>query len=92
MSQSKNVVSLFNSCRPAGSYFSLKKWLAKIGAIPIHLHEIKDNDSITFFDNSQVLARNWRVNYNYKSKASVITTTANIILPTKLQCNPELSP
>ena len=51
-------------------------------------------DIISFFDNSQVLARNWRVRFNSKAMVSVITTLIHISpsVRTRLQYIPELDP
>ena len=52
----------------------------------------KYNDVISYFDNNQILAHNWRVRYNAKAMLSIITSVIHIELRivTKFQTIPEL--
>lgn len=92
ISGSKLISQLNNRQEAAGSYSSLKRWLKNISKEPA---STPDNyDIITFFDNSQTIVRNWRVNYAHKTKASVITTLVHIqpsLTPT-LQNRDEFNP
>ena len=88
---SKTVCSM-NSLSAGGGYTAIRKWLKnKSNSV---LQCPPGVDVITFFDNNQVIGRNWRVVYNYKSKCSVITTVLHIIpsCATQLQTIPQLSP
>ena len=76
-SGSRFICDIYNSVSPAGSYTSVRKWLNSQSCEPPP--PVPNADTITFFDNSQVIGRNWRVCYNYKSKASVITTVLHIV-------------
>lgn len=89
---SKTVCDINNAVSPCGSYSSIMNWLNyrsnTENTVPL------DNDVFTFFDNNQVLSRNWRVNFDYKSTVSVITNILHIFpyTPTNFQNIPELSP
>ena len=92
MTGSKMACDLNNSVSPSGSYTSIRKWMKDKSSDPVK--PPKNGDLITFFDNNQVLCRNWRVTYNYKCKVSVITTVLHIVPSpeTRLQYTPNLSP
>jgi hypothetical protein len=89
---SKFITRLNNVHAPAGSYSSIIEWLNNMSCNSLKCTD--NGDICTFFDNNQVVARNWRVNYNYKTKASVVTTVINIhpSLRTNIQENNDLNP
>ena len=92
LSGSKIICSLNNSTSPAGSYPTLRSWINLQREAPLNAPQ--NGDIITFFDNNQILSRNWRVNYDHKCKVSVITTVIHIVpgFPTQLQMAPNFSP
>jgi hypothetical protein len=91
---SKTVTLLNNRQQASGSYTTLRKWLNDCGKHVERNENVQLSDKIIFFDNNQVVARNWRVTYGHKTTCSVITTTINISPNPeyKLQHNKDLSP
>jgi len=89
---SKTVSEFNNAVSPCGSYSTIMNWINERSSAKNVLPP--ENDVITFFDNNQVLARNWRVTFDYKSTASVITNVLHIFpnCATNLQRIAELSP
>ena len=77
---------------PAGSYSFVTGYLNKNSIDPLEIPT--DNDFSVFFDNNQIMARNWNVQYNSKALISVITTLTCLIppQPSTLQMNPRLKP
>ncbi|XP_062577384.1 uncharacterized protein LOC134239238 [Saccostrea cucullata] len=92
ISNSKTVCNHYSAAHPAGSYSSLINWIEEHSTLPIIIPS--KHDIITFFDNNQVLARNWRVRYDAKAILSVITTIIHIFQNpcTDLQIKNEFSP
>ncbi|XP_062577048.1 uncharacterized protein LOC134238946 [Saccostrea cucullata] len=92
VSSSKTVCNLYSSAHPSGSYSSVLNWIEQHSqsSIDVPFH----NDIITYFDNNQVLARNWRVRYDAKAILSTITTVVHFSLnpPYNLQNNDSFSP
>ena len=93
ISGSKLIVRILSSFVPCGSYPTLKKFLANLQNSDL-LPPPPDRDIITFFDNNQILCKNWKVKYDSKCKVSVITTSIHLIPPdiSVLQFNQQLSP
>ncbi|XP_078336984.1 uncharacterized protein LOC144626577 [Crassostrea virginica] len=91
---SKSALTLATKGSPCWSYTTIQSWIADQGKEEIHCPQ--DPDVVTFFDNNQVLEKKWKVEVNYKSRASVIITLIHIIPntmdPHRLQKIPELSP
>ncbi|XP_061171013.1 uncharacterized protein LOC133201813 [Saccostrea echinata] len=75
MSNSKTVCNMYSSAHPAGSYTSVLKWIEEHATTPITIPF--QHDVITYFDNNQVLARNWRVRYDAKAILSYVTTVVH---------------
>ena len=92
VSGSKTIISYLSSISPAGCYTSVLKWFKDKTSKEVVCPA--DNDVNTFFDNNQVLARNWRVRYNAKAMLSVITSVIHIkqSIVTNFQNIPELDP
>ena len=90
---SKSICVYNNKIAASGSYQTVRNWLAAKRSIEYKSTNVS-SDSFIFFDNNQVISKNWRVTYNYKGKASVVTTVLQIIPAshTRLQYSPELSP
>ena len=90
-SGSKTTACVLSALSPSGSYYTMKNWfkgqLSNICKLPA-------NDIITFFDNNQVLSRNWRVRFDAKVKLSVITSVIHILTRNVnlLQCQIQLDP
>lgn len=74
MSNSKTVCNMYSSAHPAGSYTSVLK-LIEHAANPITIPF--QHDVITYLDNNQVLARNWKVRYDTKAILSYVTTVVH---------------
>ena len=89
---SKTVVNILSCLTPSGHYTILRKWFENYFSNKCLCPS--GRDIISFFDNSQVLARNWRVRFNSKAMVSVITTLIHISpsVRTRLQYIPELDP
>lgn len=66
---------MYSSAHPARSYTSVLKWIEEHAANPITIPF--QHDVITYFDNNQVLARNWRVRYDAKAILSYVTTVVH---------------
>ncbi|XP_053374886.1 uncharacterized protein LOC123530450 [Mercenaria mercenaria] len=92
LSGSKVVAQLNNRQTACGSYSSLQRWLKANAQQPVQNE--RNSDQITFFDNNQVIARNWRVTFGHKTTASVITMLLHITpaLYSNLQESPHLTP
>ena len=73
---SKVVVNFLSSLTPSGSYTSVRNWFKCTTTDEISCP--KNTDIVTFFDNNQVLARNWRIRYDSKAMLSVITSVVHI--------------
>ena len=65
-----------SSLSPYGSYTTTKSWINNQSNIPIVCPE--NIDVVSYFDNNQVLARNWRVKFDAKAQVSVTTTLLHI--------------
>ncbi|KAK3098397.1 hypothetical protein FSP39_019148 [Pinctada imbricata] len=91
---SKTACLLNQNISPAGGYTSVKTWMEDNSLASSMSLSTSCNDVITYFDNNQVIGRNWRVNYNYKCKSSVVTTVLHIIpdVSSNLQRQVHLSP
>ena len=92
ISGSRNIVDLGSRYSPAGSYSYVLNYLNKTS-----LNALKpppNSDICVFFDNNQIMARNWNVKYNSKALISVITTMVSLVPPiiTTLQKNPQYKP
>ena len=90
MTGSKAICEMNNSSATSGGYTTLQCWITSRTQTPSS-RPSQENDLVTFFDNNQVLARNWRVVYDYKSKASAITTIIHI-RPGIPRAAPDFSP
>ena len=92
ISGSRNIVDIGSRYSPAGSYSFVTGYLNKNSIDSLEIPT--DNDFSVFFDNNQIMARNWNVQYNSKALISVITTLACLIppKPSTLQMNPRLKP
>ena len=90
-SGSKTTACILSALSPSGSYYTMKNWFK--GQLR-NICKLPSNDIITFFDNNQVLSRNWRVRFDAKVKLSVITSVLHIItknanlLQTHIQLDP----
>ena len=78
LSGSKLICNIFSKLFPSGSYTTIKTWLDCAAASPPQTPA--GRDLITYFDNSQVLGRNWRVRLQAKMKVSVITCASHIAM------------
>ena len=89
---SKLTSSTLSAFTPSGSYTTLKNWLQGQMSNLCSLPSL--NDIITYFDNNQVLSRNWRVRYDAKVRLSVITSVIHILTNklTSLQTQLHLDP
>ena len=89
---SKIVVNFLSSLSPADCYTSVRNLFRAITTDKIVCPS--NTDLITFFNNNQVLSRNWRVRYNSKAMLSVITSVIRIeqFNPTTYQYQLELDP
>ena len=89
---SKSVIELRSRYSPSGSYPTILKYLDKYSKEKLSFPQ--SSDLIVFFDNNQVLARNWRVKYDCKALVSVVTTLICLIPPVNLQLqrNPYFPP
>ena len=92
ISGSRNIVELGSRYSPAGSYKFVTEYLRKNSSESLELPP--KTDVAVFFDNNQIMARNWNVQYNSKALISVITTMISLVPPvdTNLQQNPQLKP
>ena len=92
VSGSKLLCTLNSRASPVGSYTTGTKWLDKESLSPLPAPPAVDIS--TYFDNNQVLVRNWRVRCDATVAVSVITSVMHIVpsIPTTLQTQPELSP
>lgn len=75
-----------SSCGP------ILNWISENSKHSVHVPP--NNDVITYFDNNQVLARNWRVHFDAKAILSAIITTIHAFPfhPCNVQFHPGLSP
>ena len=76
VSGSKTVVNMLFSLSPAACYSTVRNWFKSITSEKIVCPSNKD--IVTFFDNNQVWARNWRVRCDCKANLSVITSVIHI--------------
>ena len=92
VSGSKLLCSMDNQLAPAGSYQSVLKWLNEQSIAP--LSHPPATDTVTYFDNNQVLVKNWRVRFDARMAVSVITTVMHLFPPhpSRLQFDPALIP
>lgn len=92
MCTSRTVCDMYCSAHPAGSYSTLQNWIQQHSSNKIYVRNV--DDVITYFDNNQVLARNWRVRYDAKAILSYITTVVHFLPKpiTNLQINQAFSP
>ena len=82
MSGSKTIISYLSSISPAGCYTTVLNWFKHKTSEEVVYP--KNNDVITYFDNNQIIARNWRVRYNAKAMLSIITSVIHIELDFKV--------
>lgn len=89
---SKLACDINASCSPAGSYTTVLNWIREASSSRIEVEN--ETDVVTFFDNNQVMARNWRVNFDSKASVSVITNFLHLFPSSTsfLQNNVTLSP
>ena len=89
---SRTVVELRSKYSPSGSYTTLLKYLEKYSEKSSKI--TNDKDIVIFFNNNQILSRNWNVTYNSKALISVVTTLISFCPPNagELEKNPMLSP
>lgn len=75
-----------SSCGP------ILNWISENSKHSVHVPP--NNDVITYFDNNQVLARNWRVHFDAKAILSAIITIIHAFPfhPCNVQFHPGLSP
>lgn len=92
MCTSRTVCDMYCSAHPAGSYSTLQNWIQQHSSNKIYVRNV--DDVITYFDNNQVLARNWRVRYDAKAILSYITNVVHFFPKpiTNLQINQAFSP
>jgi hypothetical protein len=92
VSGSKTACTINSSTYPSGCYTTVLNWAKHQADVPIIVPG--ESDVITYFDNNQVLARNWRVRYDAKAMLGVVTSLIHIIPKdgTTLQHDPALSP
>jgi hypothetical protein len=83
MTGSKSVIELRSKYSPSGSYTTIMIFFNKNKTVE-KMPE-SDNDCLTFFDNNQIMARNWNVSYNWKPLVSVITTMVALFPPQKTE-------
>ena len=83
---------MISSVTPSGCYNTIINWLKEQSTI--YIPPPSNIDIVTFFDNNQILARNWNVRYKSKALVSVITTTIHLIppIPSFIQSDASLSP
>jgi hypothetical protein len=87
ISGSKLISQIYNRQNAGGSYTTLQRWLKSISCEALKCNS--PGDIVTFFDNNQIVAGNWRVTYGYKCTASVLTMCINI--DAKLNSNIQVS-
>ncbi|XP_060586641.1 uncharacterized protein LOC132742292 [Ruditapes philippinarum] len=89
---SRQLVELNAAFSPSGSYVTVLEFLKSKAVNEQKVPELKD--CIYFFDNNQIMARNWNVKYDLKPLISVVTTNACLIPPceTELQKNESFIP
>ena len=94
MSGSKALVRTLSSFMPCGSYTTLLRFLKQITETTDCSKVPEDRDIVTFFDNNQILCKNWNVEFDSKFKVSVITTSIHLLPPdiTYLQSVRHFSP
>ncbi len=90
LSGSKQIVSLLSNLTAGGSYSTITKWLSDNSGSDLKC--TLDGDYVSFFDNSQVLGRNWRVHFDCKALMSCITSLIHINSNSNLQTQSMLSP
>lgn len=72
LSGSSQILDILNKFSPNGSYSTVYNWLNEKSKDPLVF--TSKEDTICFFDNNQILSRNWRVKYNSTYSVSVVTT------------------
>ncbi|KAK3103442.1 hypothetical protein FSP39_019273 [Pinctada imbricata] len=93
VSGSKLICNLLAGLSPAGTYTTVLKWLDNHSTTNNQV-PVPATDITTYFDNNQVLLRNWRVRCDARVGLSAITSVVHIIpsRPSSLQYDPALSP
>lgn len=66
------VSDLYSGAHPVGSCYTLQNCIGQHASNRINIRNV--DDVITYFDNNQVLARHWLVEYDAKAILSYITT------------------
>ena len=69
---SRTLISFLSSVTPSGCYKTVLNWFKDKTSCKVQCEP--NGDIITYFDNSQILARNWRVRYDAKALISIITS------------------
>ena len=87
--KSRQVSNLLSYDGPFGSYTTVIKWIREQGMDPLMC---PNGDVITFFDNNQVVGKQYGLSFNAKCHASVMTTLIHIMCQSHLQYELELSP
>ncbi|XP_045199012.2 uncharacterized protein LOC123553344 [Mercenaria mercenaria] len=82
ISGSRRIVELNATFSPSGSYATVLDFLKDKATKDHKLPE--SADCIYFFDNNQIIARSWKVQFNAKPLISVVTTVACLVPPTFL--------
>lgn len=91
-SKSKTSCSILSKAAPFPSYQTLLTWLSNQGKDPLMC---PNGDTITFFDNNQIIGKTHNVKLNQTVKSSVVTTLIHISSPLTshyLQMQEALSP
>ena len=76
ISGSKTIILYLSSILPTGCYTTVMNWFKEKTSTEVLCPS--ENDVITYVDNSQILARNWRVRFSAKALLSVITSVIHI--------------
>ena len=80
ISGSRRIVEINAAYSPSGSYCTVMDFLKHKAAEEYHIHG--NEDCIYFFDNNQIMARSWKVQFNHKPLVSVVTTVVCLTPPT----------
>ena len=76
LSGSEKALNILSAHGCGGSYTTIKTWLKDNASE--ELHYSLDEDVITFFDNAQILGKNWRVKLDCSAIVSCITSIIHI--------------